>query len=456
MQKMTIKDILTATGGTLLSGDENTVVTDVITNSREAGEGMLFIPIIGDKFDGHEFIKAAFDMGATAALTQKETELFIGKTIVQVLDTRKALGDIAKYYKQIHNVPSVAVTGSVGKTTTKDMVASVLSQKYRTLKTQNNYNNDIGVPDTIFNLEKEHEAAVIEMGMNHFGEIEYLAEIGRPDIAVITNIGESHIANLGSQEGIFRAKMEITKLFGADNTLIVNGDDKFLSKTKGIGDYKVVYYGMENPENDVKAKNIMPNGQHGIKFTAVIPDGEYEVRVNVPGEHNVYNALAAVCAGLEMNIPMPDIVRGIENVELTSQRLDIEDYKGITIINDCYNASPDSVKAAVKVLCSENADRKIALLGDILEMGDYAEKAHYELGRFIAESGIDVLVTAGSNMKHLAQGAQDGGMSDVKAFDKTLGVCEYIKDKLKKGDAVLVKASHGMNFSEVYRAIKNN
>lgn len=453
---MTIKDILTATGGTLLSGDENTVVTDVITNSREAGEGMLFIPIIGDKFDGHEFIKAAFDMGAAAALTQKETELFIGKTIVQVLDTRKALGDIAKYYKQIHNVPSVAVTGSVGKTTTKDMVASVLSQKYRTLKTQNNYNNDIGVPDTIFNLEKEHEAAVIEMGMNHFGEIEYLAEIGRPDIAVITNIGESHIANLGSQEGIFRAKMEITKLFGADNTLIVNGDDKFLSKTKGIGDYKVVYYGMENPENDVKVKNIMPNGQHGIKFTAVIPDGEYEVRVNVPGEHNVYNALAAVCAGLEMNIPMPDIVRGIENVELTSQRLDIEDYKGITIINDCYNASPDSVKAAVKVLCSENADRKIALLGDILEMGDYAEKAHYELGRFIAESGIDVLVTAGSNMKHLAQGAQDGGMSDVKAFDKTLGVCEYIKDKLKKGDAVLVKASHGMNFSEVYRAIKNN
>lgn len=456
MQKMTIKDILAATDGTLLSGDENTVITDVITNSRKADEGMLFIPIIGDKFDGHEFIKAAFDMGAAAALTQKETELFIGKTIVRVSDTRRALGDIAKYYKQKYNVPSVAVTGSVGKTTTKDMIASVLSQKYRTLKTQKNYNNDIGVPDTIFNLEKEHEAAVIEMGMNHFGEIEYLAEIGRPDIAVITNIGESHIANLGSQEGIFKAKMEITKLFTSENTLIVNGDDKFLSKTKGMGDYKVVYYGMDNPENDVRAKNIMTTGQHGIKFTAVIPDGEYEVRVNVPGEHNVYNALAAVCAGLEMNISMPDIVRGIENVELTSERLDIEDYNGITIINDCYNASPDSVKAAVKVLCEENAERKIALLGDILEMGDYAEKAHYELGRFIAESGIDILITAGNNMKHLARGAQDGGMSGVKAFGRTLEVCEYIKDKLKQGDAVLVKASHGMNFSEVYKAIKNN
>lgn len=453
---MTIKDILSATGGILLSGDENTIVTDVITNSREAGEGMLFIPIIGDKFDGHEFIKAAFDMGAAAVLTQKETELFIDKTIVKVSDTRRALGDIAKYYKQLHNVPTVAITGSVGKTTTKDMIASVVSQKYKTLKTQKNFNNDIGVPDTVFNLEKEHEAAVIEMGMNHFGEIEYLAEIGRPDIAVITNVGESHIANLGSQEGIFKAKMEITKLFTADNTLIVNGDDKFLSKTKGTGEYKVIYYGMDNPENDVMAKNIQSNGLHGIRFTAVTSDGEYEIRVNVPGEHNVYNALAAVCVGREMNIPMSDIIKGIENVSITSERLDIEDYNGITIINDCYNASPDSVRAAVRVLAKENAERKIALLGDILEMGDYAEKAHYELGKFIAESGTDVLVTAGSNMKHLAQGARDNGMTDVTALDRTLEVCEYIKDKLKKGDAVLIKASHGMNFSEVYKTIKGN
>lgn len=452
---MTIKDILKATGGTLLSGSENTVITDVITNSRKACEGVLFIPIIGDKFDGHEFIKAAFDMGAAAAITQKETELFLDKTIVKVADTRKALGDIAKYYKQIHNVPTVAITGSVGKTTTKDMIASVVSQKYRTLKTKNNFNNDIGVPDTIFNLEKEHEAAVIEMGMNHFGEIEYLAQIGRPDIAVITNIGESHIANLGSQEGIFKAKMEITKLFNSKNTLIVNGDDKFLSKTKGMGEYKVIYYGKENPLNDVSAKNIVPNGMHGIKFTAVTSDGEYEVCVNVPGEHNVYNALAAICVGLEMNIPMTDIVRGIENVELTAERLDIEDFCGITIINDCYNASPDSVRAAVKVLANETAKRKIALLGDILEMGDYAEKAHYELGKFVAESGIDILVTAGSNMKRLADGARDGGMRDVTAFDRTLEVCEYIKDKLSKGDAVLIKASHGMNFGEVYKAIKN-
>lgn len=456
MQKMTVSDILTATGGTLISGDENTLITDVISDSRKMCEGALFIPIEGDKFDGHDFINAAFDMGASAVLTHKEPELLVGKTIIKVRDTRKALGDIAKFYKQKYNVPTVAVTGSVGKTTTKDMIASVVSQKYRTLKTQKNFNNDIGVPDTIFGLRAEHEAAVIEMGMNHFGEIEYLAGIGRPDIAVITNIGESHIANLGSQEGIFKAKMEITSLFTADNTLIVNGDDKFLSKTKGTGEYKVIYYGIENPDNDVSAKNIVSGGLGGIRFTAVTDEGEFEVRVNLPGEHNVYNALAAICVGREMNIPMDSIVKGIAEAEITDERLAVERYKGITIINDCYNASPDSVRAAVSVLSKESAKRKIALLGDIFEMGDYAPKAHYDLGVFIAESGIDMLVTAGENMKQLAKGARDSGMTEVTAFDKTLEVCEYIKDKLGDGDAVLVKASHGMGFSQVYDAIKNN
>lgn len=454
MQELTIAEILTATDGTLLSGSADEVITDVTTNSRVAAQGALFIPIIGDKFDGHEFITAAFDMGATAALTQKETDLLIDKTIIKVSDTRKALGDIAAYYKQKYNVPTVAVTGSVGKTTTKDMIASVVSQKYRTLKTQKNFNNDIGVPDTVFNLQKEHEAAVIEMGMNHFKEIEYLANIGRPDIAVITNIGESHIANLGSQEGIFKAKMEITTFFDNHNTLIVNGDDKFLKTAKGAGTYKVVCYGVDNPENDVRAVNVTSNGARGVRFTAVTPDGEYDVQVNAAGEHNVYNALAAICVGREMNIAMPDIIKGIANAEITAERLDIEEFNGITIINDCYNASPDSVRAAVKVLQKETAKRKIAVLGDILEMGDYARDAHYELGKVIANSGIDCLITAGENMKHLAEGARSAGMTDVTVFDKTLEVCEHIKNTLRAGDAVLIKASHGMNFSEVYKAIK--
>lgn len=455
MQAMTIEDVLKATGGTLLSGDINKSFTDVISDSRKVTAGVLFVPLVGEKFDGHEFIKAAFDLGAAAVITQKDTELLIDKTIVKVDDTLKAFGDIAKYYKQKYNVPTVSVTGSVGKTTTKDMLASVLSQKYNTLKTMGNFNNNIGLPITIFGLEKEHEAAVLEMGMNHFGEIERLADIGRPDVAVITNIGQSHIENLGSREGIFKAKMEMTKQFTKDNTLIVNGDDDYLSKTKGMGEYKVVYYGITNPENDVYAKDIENNGLNGIKFTAVVDGKEYLIEVNVPGKHNVYNALAAICVGREFKVPMDKIVEGIRSFELTKMRLAVEEYNGITIINDCYNASPDSIKAALGVLADTDEKRKVAILGDVLEMGDFAKDAHYNLGKVVKESGVDLLITAGENMKYLAQGAKDNGVENIVSFDKTLEVCNYVKDEIKSGDAVLIKASRGMHFEEIYNTIKN-
>jgi len=455
MQAMTIEDVLKATGGTLLSGDVHQTFNDVISDSRKVTAGVLFVPLVGEKFDGHEFIKAAFDLGASAVLTQRDTELLVDKTIVKVEDTLKAFGDIAKYYKQKYNVPTVSVTGSVGKTTTKDMLASVLSQKYNTLKTMGNFNNEIGLPITIFGLEKEHEAAVLEMGMNHFGEIEHLADIGRPDVAVITNIGQSHIENLGSREGIFKAKMEMTKLFTKDNTLIVNGDDDYLSKTKGMGEYKVVYYGITNPENDVYAKDIENNGLNGIKFTAVVDGGEYPIEVNVPGKHNVYNALAAICVGREFDVPMDKIAEGIRSFELTKMRLAVEEYNGITIINDCYNASPDSIKAALGVLADTDKNRKVAILGDVLEMGDFAKDAHYNLGKAVKENGVDLLITAGENMKYLAQGAKDNGVENIVSFDKTLEVCNYVKAEIKSGDAVLIKASRGMHFEEVYNTIKN-
>ncbi len=452
MQSLTTEEIIKATGGTLIGGGE-TVIKGISTNSREIKEGELFIPLVGDKFDGHEFIRAAFELGASAALTSKETELFIGKTIIRVKDTKKALGAIAAYYKEKHNVPTIAVTGSVGKTTTKDMVYSVISQKYNTLKTEANFNNDIGLPLTIFRLEKEHEAAVLEMGMNHFGEIDYLASIGKPDAAIITNIGESHIENLGSREGIFKAKMEITNRFGRDNTLIVNGDNDFLRTVKG--EYKVVRYGLDSG-NDVYAKDIVNKGLGGISFTAVVNGTEYAAELAVPGEHNVYNALAAICAGIEFKIPMDDILRGIKTFEPTAQRLAVEDYKGITIINDCYNASPDSIKAALKVLAATDAKRRVAVLGDVLEMGEHAPSAHYGLAKYVKEAGVDVLVTAGENMKNLARGAKEQGVNEIHAFDKTLEACNFVKDALKEGDAVLIKASHGMRFEEVYNAIKDN
>lgn len=452
MQKLTINDILSATGGKLVCGSADTEFSEITTDSRKAAEGVLFIPLVGEKFDGHEFINAAFDMGAAAVLTQKNIEPLLGKTIIRVDDTFKALADIARYYKAKYNVPTVAITGSVGKTTTKDMIHAVLSTRYNTLKTAGNFNNEIGLPLTVFRLEKEHQTAVLEMGMSHFGEIERLAAIARPDVAVITNIGMSHIENLGSREGIFKAKMEVTKLFDTHNVLIVNGDDEFLSTTKGKGSYNVIYYGTTNPENDVYAKDIVNKGVDGTEFTAVTDEGEYRVEVKVAGEHNVYNALAAICVGRQFNIPMEKILDGIKNFKLTAMRMSVEETDGMTIINDCYNASPDSIRAALKVLGSIKGKRRVAILGDVLEMGGFAPKAHYELGQNVFENA-QALITAGENAEFIAKGAAECGMKEVYSFKKTLEACNFAKKFVQPDDAVLIKASRGMHFEEIYEAL---
>lgn len=454
MRRMTVEDILRAADGRLLCGG-NADIDAVTTDSRAARAGTLFIPLVGDKFDAHDFIKAAFDLGAEVSLTHKDIEPMLGKTLIRVNDTRKALGDIAAYYMEKHKIPTLAVTGSVGKTTTKDMLYSVMSQKYNTLKTPGNKNNDIGLPLTILSIEEEHEAAVLEMGMNHFGEIDYLASIAKPDAAVITNIGMSHIENLGSREGIFKAKLEIANRFTKDNLLIVNGDDEFLSSLKGRAEYRVMYYGIKNPENDVYAKDIEDKGLFGTEFTAVTGGGEYRVRVTAPGVHNVYNALAAICAGEEFGISAEECVKGIEECEYTAMRMEIENVNGITVINDCYNASPDSIKSALEVLCSARCRRRIAVLGDVLEMGDFSREEHYKIGSLIARMGIDALVTAGENAAYIAEGARDGGMKDVHSFEKTLAAARYTETALREGDGVLIKASRGMHFEDIVNAITN-
>lgn len=452
MQKLTIDDILKATGGTLLSGSAETEINSVTTDSRKAGDGVLFIPLIGDKFDGHEFIAAAFDMGAAAVLTQKETELLIDKTIIRVDDTLAAFRDIAEYYKAKYRIPTVAVTGSVGKTTTKDMLCAALSEKFNTIKTPNNFNNEIGVPITVLMQEKEHEAAVVETGMNHFGELERLAKIIRPDAAVITNIGMSHIENLGSQEGILKAKLEITSYFDESNTLIVNGDDKLLAGVSGS--FKIIRYGIDNPENDVIAKDIVNKGLDGIEFTAVAGGREYKVTLNIPGRHNVYNALAAICTGIVFGVDIEDSIRGIAKCVYTSQRLEIERHNGIEIINDCYNASPDSIRAALSIMPYSLQKRRVAVLGDVLEMGDFAADAHRALGKAVADNKVDLLVTAGENARLIAEGACNYGFTNSVCFDKTLGAANYVRENVRDGDCVLVKASHGMHFEEIVKAIK--
>ena len=454
MQKLTVQELLEATGGKLIKGEAETEITSVTQDSRMVKSGTLFIPLIGENNDGHIYIEKAIENGASAFLTASE-DVPEGAAAILVRDTLKAMGDIAAFYKEKYRIPTVAITGSVGKTTTKDLMYAALSVKYKTVKTPNNFNNDIGVPLTVFMQEKEHEAAVIEMGMNHFGEIDRLCEIAKPDAAVITNIGMSHIENLGSRDGIFKAKMEIAKRFGKNNTLIVNGDDEYLSKLKDDPniEYKVLSYGIENPKNDVYAKNVKSKGLLGIEFSAVVDGKEYPVTVTQPGEHNVYNALAAICTALVFGINVREAVKGIAKCEYTAQRLEVIEHKGIEIINDCYNASPDSMRAALSIIPYTLKKRKTAVLGDMLEMGMYASEAHYDIGEFAANK-LDLLITAGKEAKEIARGARAMGMKEVYDFDTTDEALSFAKKTLKKDDCVLIKASHGMHFEKIVKAIR--
>ena len=449
MQRLDIKDILEATNGRLICGEPDFVVSEITTDSRKAGVNMLFVPIVGENHDAHDYIGSAFENGASAVITHRDIPEREGKNIIRVMDTRTALGDIARYYKEKYNLPTVAVTGSVGKTTAKDMISSVLTMKYNTVKTQGNFNNDIGLPLTVFRLEHKHEAVVLEMGMSHFGEIHYLASIAKPDIAVITNIGMSHIEYLGSRENIYRSKMQICDFFDENGVLIVNGDDDFLSKKRE--DIKTVTFGIKNRNCDVLAENIEDLGIEGSRFTVMIDGEKYEITVKIAGLHNIYNALAAICVGRRMGVAAKDIVDGISNFRPTNMRMEVKHFGGITVIDDCYNAAPDSIKAALAVLGSVKSGRKIAILGDVLEMGDFAEDALYKIGENV--SGIDILVTVGKNAHFIAQGAKNKGFENIKSFDTVEETIDFLSKIISDGDNVLVKASRGMHFEKIVEAI---
>lgn len=453
MQKLMVSEIVKATGGVLVRGQENAEITNITRNSNDAAQGSLFVPLKGERRDGHDFIDDALGRGASAVITSKPYTSETDAAVIEVRDTLIALGDIARYYKKRCNIPTVTVTGSVGKTTTKDMIYSAIAAGKNAVKTQKNYNNSIGVPETVFTIEKEHEAAVIEMGMNHTGEIDYLASIVCPDAAVITNIGMSHIGNFADgQQGIFKAKMEVANHLSKDAALIVNGDDKFLGTVKGTVNCKVIRYGITNSENDVKAYDIVNHGLLGVSFKTIIDGKEYSVNVKIPGRHNVYNALAAICAARYLNVGIDLAIKGIENTVLTENRLEIAESNDLTIIKDYYNASPDSVKSALEIL-SYGKDRKVAILGDILEMGTAARDAHYNLGANVVKNSIDLLITAGENAKYIAAGARDAGMTEVFTFDTTKEAAAFSKEALKSGDSVLIKASNGMKFGEIFDTI---
>ncbi|MBQ8762877.1 MAG: UDP-N-acetylmuramoyl-tripeptide--D-alanyl-D-alanine ligase [Clostridia bacterium] len=421
----------------------------VCTDTRKITPGSLFIAIKGENFDGHDFAAKAIENGAKAVICEKDCGL--GENQILVESTRQALLDLAGYYRSLFKIPVIGITGSVGKTTTKEMTHAVMSSKYNTLKNEGNLNNEIGVPLTLFRLEKAHEAAVIEMGMSGFEEISRMTKAVKPDVAIISNIGVSHIEKLGSREGILSAKLEILHGMKADAPLILNADDDMLITVRP-GTHPVTYYGVDNEKSMFKAFEITSK-ENEIDLTFGFKGGSGRVSLPFPGRHNVYNALAAVAAGSFFGIEPLEGFEALKSYVPAGMRQRINKKFGITFIEDCYNASPDSQAAALAVLGSMNSKRKIAVIGDMLELGAVSETAHYGVGLKAAENGIDAVFTYGERSLHTAKGAIDGNISCVKSFDDKSKLAEELVSCLEEGDAVLFKASRGMKLEDVIYSV---
>ena len=440
---MKIKEILKITNGKLICGDEDLDIQNFEKDTRIIQKGDMYVAIKGEKFDGNDFYKDAINKGAVACLMSKEPDEKIG-SIVLVENTVKAIQQIAAYKRSQVDIPVVAVTGSVGKTSTKDIVAAVMSQKYKVLKTQGNLNNDIGLPFTLLRLHDEN-AIVVEMGMNHFGEISLLTSIAKPTLAIITNIGTAHIGNLGSRENILKAKLEILEGLQG-NSVIINNDNDLLSDwaEKNKEKYNIITYGINNKNSKYVAEDI-----HSYEDRSEYRIDGKEVVVPVGGEHFVLNSLCAIAVGRYFDIPMAKITEGISGFELTKGRMEIEKAKcGASIINDTYNANYDSMKAAIEYLEKIEGKRKIAVLGDMKELGEYSESLHRKVGEEVKD--IDILITIGELAKCIEETAD---VREMLHFDNNESALEYLKKIMKKDDIILLKASNSMNFKEIVNAI---
>ncbi len=451
---MKVKEILNVTKGKMLCGSEELEVENFSKDTRTIQKGDIYIGIKGEKFDGSDFWKQALDAGATAVIisniqiSKEEKEEYKDKTIIQVEDTLEALYKIAKYKRSLYNIPVIAVTGSVGKTSTKDIIASVVSQKYKTLKTEGNNNNNIGLPMTILKL-KDHDALVVEMGMNHFGEISLLTNIAKPTLAVITNIGTSHIGNLGSRENILKAKLEILEGMKIPR-VIINNDNDLLHKWYEENKEKIEIhtYGINN-SSDIIAEKI-ELGEEKSKFVAKTSSEKVNIDVPVGGEHFVYNALCGFMVGKILGLSSKEIQEGISKVELTKKRMDIRVLKnGATLINDSYNASYESMKASLKYLSSRTDFRKIAVLGDMLELGDFSKELHEKVGEEVANDNIDVLICRGEFAKNIISKANENKKTQCILLQNNEEILSKLQEILKEGDVVLIKASNGMKFYEI-------
>lgn len=459
MRELYVKDILEVTKGEIITGSLELKCENFSKDTRKIKENDVYIGIKGKSFDGNEFWEEALKKGAKCVIiekikiTEEQKQKYKDKTIIIVESTLEALYKIARLKREKYNIPVIAITGSVGKTSTKDIIAKVVSQKYLTLKTEGNNNNNIGLPFTILKL-KQHEALVVEMGMNHFGEMSLLTSIAKPNICIITNIGTSHIGNLGSRENILKAKLEI--LEGTkDPVIILNNDNDLLHNwyKENRNKLNIKTYGIKN-KSDYNAEEIQLNGDSS-KYICEINGKKEEIKVPVGGEHFILNSLCAIAVGTELKIDSKDIIKGIEKMELTQKRMDIKQLKnGIKVINDAYNASFESMKATLVYLSEFKNNRKIAVLGDMFELGEYSEELHRKVGREVVKNKIDILICNGENSKNIAKESMNMGMKNIYQFETKQEVLEFLRRNVKEGDIVLFKASNGMKFFELANEIE--
>jgi len=450
MKKITLREIITAVDGSF-SGDDallNREIADVSIDSRTIAQNALFVAIKGGRFDGHSFIPDVLEKGAAAAISSQKMD----GNIILVEDTLAAYQKLAAYYRNLFDIPFVGITGSVGKTTTKELVSTVLSQHFRTHKNVGNLNNQTGVPQTIFKLNDEHEAAVIEMGTNHFGEIDSLARMVQPDICVITNIGESHIEFLGSKEGILKAKSEMFAHRRPNGKIIVNGNDPLLRTL--IGKYDdLITYGIGS-ECDIYATDLQENALEGTHFTAHFSGTKAEMFIPAPGEYMVQNALCALAIGISLGMDIKSIADGLSAFQPPSGRMHIIKKENFTIINDAYNANPTSMAASIKTVCTLDG-RSVLILGDMYELGKNELDYHKQIGEFAAGQKADLLLCVGKMSFEMYMGAMSKGCRAMYFANKDVLLRE-LPELLEDGDTILIKASHGMHLEEIAAWLDEN
>ncbi len=468
MKAMTLREIAAACGGQYF-GDESKLdieVTGVAIDSRKVEEGYLFIPIKGARVDGHTFIPQVMEKGALCTLSEytlscensdSETAGTTGSVsdYILVSSCEQALKDLAEHYRKALDIKVVGITGSVGKTSTKEMIGSVLSQKYNVLKTAGNFNNEIGLPLTIFNIREEHEVAVLEMGISDFGEMARLAKMARPDICVITNIGLCHLENLGDRDGILRAKTEMFDYAQPNATLILNGDDDKLLTVQEWDGCEPIYFGLSE-RMDAYADDIRSLSLKGTACKLHLGEETFEVKIPIPGHHMVYNALAGALVGRELGLNCAEIKAGIEALVPVSGRNNLIETGHLLIIDDCYNANPISMKASLDVLTTADT-RKVAILGDMFELGENEKELHYSVGQHAVEKRIDLVVCIGALSENTAKGVFDvGEHAHTRAvhFATKAEFFEQMDKLICKGDTILVKASHGMEFPEIVEKLR--